>query len=109
MWSEGKIHLPKREFSSLGKSKVTEASTVPDLPWKPLPVLLLDQFDPAVLGSTLLGVVGGNGGELAAPVGSQAGRGDAVVADERLADGLGPVLGELDVAVHAVHLSVPLE
>jgi len=60
---------------------------------------LLDQFDPAVLGPAFLGVVGCNGCKRTAPGGPQTGRGDAVVADERLKDRLGPVLGELYVAV----------
>jgi len=60
---------------------------------------LLDQFDPAVLGPAFLGVVGCNGCKRAAPGGPHTGRGDAVVADERLEDGLGQVLGELYVAV----------
>jgi len=50
---------------------------------------LLDQFDPAVLGQAFFGVVGGNGSKRTATVGSQAGGGDAVVADERLEDGPG--------------------
>jgi hypothetical protein len=62
---------------------------------------LLDQLDPPVLGPPLFVVVGGDGGEHRAAEGPQAGGGDPVILDERLEDGLGPVLGQLEVAFHA--------
>ena len=66
--------------------------------------LLFDQFDPAVLRPTVLGVVGHDGCKLTASEGPQTCSSDTVIVDQRLDDCLSPALGELDVAVHTAHV-----
>jgi len=62
-------------------------------------LLLLDQFDAAVLRPPLFGVVRRDRRERPRAERPQPGRGNAVSLNERPDDGVRPVLGELEVAV----------